>query len=354
MELDEEVTEIGSDESAIDAAFAAAFARSEGADTEATEETTPSEEETVSEGRLRDEHGRFTARETDETETEEDGEETEEAPPEATRDPEIDAFLSRYGNDPNAALRAAVELDKLRGRQGDELGQLRQELAELRGRVDRPSAPITESTVEDLDSLAVQNPQAAIVRAQELDPSGQLFNRVMDVWFSVNPREASAFQSLVMASQIEAKVRSEYEPMKAAAQQSQEDAKFVRDWETAKATRGDLDDLSPAIRDYLEANEALTNAILQAEGDARVSLILTAADIAAARTGQQSNEVREIATSQAKTEETAAKKAARVVKPSAAASKPGAVREELSEDDRIRQGILGARDTSILAGLTYE
>lgn len=343
--------DIGGDDSDVDAAFAEAFRRAGEGDTETPAEVTPAAE--------------AAAPEEQETETEPEAIEA----PEESGDDDVAGFLAKYGNDPDKALKAAVELTKLQGRQGDELGQLRQEVAALRESQQRPqeqptpSVQITADFVEELDAQALENPQAAMTRAAQADPSGQLASRVLDTWFAVNPREASAFQASLIARQQEERIRAEYEPLLQKDQQSEADNAFVTAWEAARTevakSGAEMNDLSTDIQAALEKNEPLAKAILSAETVAeQATLLKVAHDLVAAEkatTSAADAELQAEAARQARAEETAAKKIARVVKPSAVGSPPGAgEKTEQTEDDRIKAGILGAQSTDILSGLTTE
>lgn len=365
-EFEFEGLDIGGDSSATDDAFAEAFRRADEPDTEAsTDEVTPGEEPAAEEEqeRERDDQGRFVPEVTDleeqivekEQELEEE-EETEEV----SDDPEVASFLAKYGNDPEKALRAAVELSKLQGRQGDELGQLRQQMLDLQAKVNQPAAPvvsITEQLVEELDNLAVENPQAALSRAGQVDPTGQLVDRVMDIWFATNPRQASAFQAALISQQTEQRVRQELQPLVETSAQSAEERAAIEAWNIAQAARPDLNELAPAIKDIFEARPALARAALAAETPQELAdIYMDAYDLADVQRGAGNAEVRQAAQKQAAEEARTQKTKARVAKPSAVGSKPGTAggETEVSEEDRIRSGILGAKNTDILSGFTTE
>ena len=81
--------------------------------------------------------------------------------PVTSDDPEIAAFLAKYGNDPVKALKAATEAQSLIGRQGAELAQTREAMAELKGRVDALTATTTapqapQMSDEDIEEAAAQ------------------------------------------------------------------------------------------------------------------------------------------------------------------------------------------------------
>lgn len=364
-ELDFDGLEIGTDDGAVDEAFAAAFRRADGTDTETTtEEATPDEESSAAaEGQPRDEQGRFTPEVTDlegeVEEKEQEGEQEQESPAASTGDPLVDEFLAKYDGDIEKAVKAAAHQNALLGRQADEVGQLRQQLEELRQQVAAPQqrppvVPITAEVVEELDSLAVSNPQAALTRVAQLgDPTGQLTERVMDVWFATNPRQASAFQASLIAQQTEARVRAELQPIAEREAQSAEERAFVEAWNAAAERAPDLNELAPTIKEVLDERPALAKTILSTTDAAeRAELLLAAREIAAARSGVKSSEIRRIAEKQQADEAAAAKKAATLARPSAVGSQPGVADKELTEADRIKAGLLGAASTSILDGLT--
>ena len=365
-EFEFEGLDIGGDDSVTDEAFAEAFRRADGVTPEEpSDEATPDEESAADEeieGQPRDEQGRFTRTQPEVTDLEDqqaehDQELDEQEQPEDEGDPEVAAFLAKYGNDPDKALRAAVELSKLQGRQGDELGQLRQTVEDLRERLDapqRPAVPITEALVEELDSLAVENPQAALSRVGQIgDPTGQLTDRVMDIWFQVNPRQASAFQAALIAQQTEQRVRAELEPIVQERGQTAEERAYVDSWNVALSKHPDMNDHAQAMHDLLQERPALARAVLASETvEERAQAFETVYELVAGRSA--SPEVREAAQQQQRQQAKEARTRAAVAKPSAVGSAPGAEEKELSEEDRIRAGILGAKSTDILSGLTTD
>lgn len=96
-----------------------------------TETEEPTEEEAEEEEETEEEE------EVDEDGDEEEVEEEPEPAAYSTEDVEIQAFLSKYEGDPEKALRAAVELQRVLGRQGTENGELKQQVEQLSGEVRR-------------------------------------------------------------------------------------------------------------------------------------------------------------------------------------------------------------------------
>lgn len=356
--FDFEGLDIGTSDAEVDAAFAKAFAPAEADTAEPTDEVTPgeepaAEEETQQEGPPRNEKGQFAPYEEQETE-----EEPAAPAAEPEEGDEVSQFLAKYGGDPEKALRGALELQKLQGRQSDELGQLRQTVQELQQRLETPQpqpqqyVPITEQVVEELDALAMQDGQAALQRVNQLgDPTGQLTDRVMDIWFSVNPRQASAFQAALIAHQTEQRVRSELQPVLETHSTSAEEQAAAEAWSMAAAQVANINDLAEDMKAVFEAKPALARAALAAESTQELAdVYVTAAELAAARTGAATQQVKQIAQQQESAALTQAKKQAAVARPSAVGSAPGESTEELSEADKIKASILGANSTSVLDG----
>lgn len=79
------------------------------------------------------ESGRFVPKEAAATE---ETPATEPAADTSTGDPTVDAYLAKYGGDVDAAIKAAAHQSDLIGRQGQELGTTREELAKLQGIVE--------------------------------------------------------------------------------------------------------------------------------------------------------------------------------------------------------------------------
>lgn len=363
-EFEFEGLDIGGNDSATDEAFAEAFRRADGVTPEEpSDEATPDEESAAEaaddEGQPRDEQGRFARTQPEVTDLEEQqAEHEQELEPEQEEDPEVAAFLAKYGNDPEKALRAAVELSKLQGRQGDELGQLRQQLQELQQRVEQPQqrTPITEAFIEDLDALAMENPHAALARVGQVgDPTGQLTDRVMDIWFATNPRQASAFQAAAIAQQTEQRVRAELEPIVEERGHSAEERAYVDSWNLALSKHPDMNDHAQAMHDLLQERPALARAVLASESvEERAQAFETVYELVAGRAPAPTPEVTQIAERQQREQAKAARARAAVAKPSAVVATPGADEREVTEEDRIKSGILEAKNTDILSGFTFE
>jgi len=114
-------------------------------------------------------------------------------------DPEIASFLAKYDGDVTKALKAATEQVSVIGRQGQELGKTREELAELRGMVTAltaareaeatvsPLAGLSDDQVEERASSLAESKgyAAAATEAANLAHSTgdeRLYKSIIDAW----------------------------------------------------------------------------------------------------------------------------------------------------------------------------
>lgn len=85
---------------------------------------------------------------------------TEPAADTSTGDPAVDAYLAKYGGDVDAAVKAAAHQSDVIGRQGQELGQTREELAKLQGIVETLQRQPVQSgpvmTTDQVEEYAVE------------------------------------------------------------------------------------------------------------------------------------------------------------------------------------------------------
>lgn len=110
--------------------------------------------------------------------------------------PEVEQFLAKYDGDLNKALKAAAEGQSLIGRQGNEMGELRRQLEELKTLVtQRPLEPIAwpdefataEEAVPTYRNIAEQ----AFEREDE-----ETFTRAMMAWGQIDPVGMETFATL--------------------------------------------------------------------------------------------------------------------------------------------------------------
>lgn len=350
---------------AFDDAWAAKFGGPEVQDTQPdiTEEVPAEADTTDPEGQPRDDQGRFAR--VDTPAVDEGSLELPEEPAQTEEPDEYAKTLAKYGGDPEATVRGLIELDKMRSRQTDELGELRRQVAELQTREQpQPAQPqfqrsITEHDVERLDEAASgggQAAQAAFEQAAQLDPSGQLAKRVLDTWATVAPSEATVYIANKMAEEKTAALRAEFEPVLADRAQTAEDQKFVQAWEGLKGEMPELDQLAPALEKVLSERPGIVRSILAAEDvETKQDLLRTAAESAkllqdpVVQEGVQAVQAEEAEASRQ------AKIAAGVTRPVAqVGSVPGGGNSELSELQKqgqaIKERMLQAPSTNLIDG----
>jgi hypothetical protein len=121
--------------------------------------------------------------------------------PVVEEDPEVKAFLAKYGDDPQKALKAAVELQSTLGRQGSELGTLREQIAELRGMVAATQQPaaapaiMTDDQIEEQSSALIQSrgwqdAATAAANHEHATGDGRLYRSIFEQWNLEDPFSA--------------------------------------------------------------------------------------------------------------------------------------------------------------------
>lgn len=122
-------------------------------------------------------------------------------------DPEVAAFLAKYGGDEKAALKAAVEAQSVIGRQGQELGQLRTEQAKLQGQVEallaqpRQSGPvlsneqITEVATSRVEELGYTAAAAEAANVGHSTGDERAYKSIMEQWMIEDPAAAMDFNT---------------------------------------------------------------------------------------------------------------------------------------------------------------
>lgn len=132
-----------------------------------------------------------------EPDEEEDEGEEEEGAPAGAPDPELQAFLAKYENDPDKALKGAIELQRLLGRQGHELSQLRTRTSELESLLTEAQAfsglgvPLNEEQRGWVEEAAASVNPGAYIRQALAQSEFELARAVCREWAHENPFEAN-------------------------------------------------------------------------------------------------------------------------------------------------------------------
>lgn len=194
--------------------FTAALAQAAGVE-ESAEQTEKDVDTSVSAGLTglteepkRDEGGRFApaATESSEEEPAADPEEGQPAEEEPTNEA-LAALLEKHGNDPNAALEALLterdNAQSLIGRQGNEVGELRSQLDQLKGYVEslserqQPQADLplaSDELVEGLETLHEQRGARGMME-WVIENRPDLIETAEQVWAAEDPVNAAGFRA---------------------------------------------------------------------------------------------------------------------------------------------------------------
>jgi hypothetical protein len=147
-----------------------------------------------------------------EDEDEEESDEGDEAAEvEAGADPEVRAFLSKYGNDPEKALKGAAELSRLLGRQARDLTRANEEAAQLRAALVEAQtvatgmgAPLNEQQREWVEGAAGSVNPAAFVQQAANQGEFELARAVCREWAVSSPFDALQVGQWVNEREVEA------------------------------------------------------------------------------------------------------------------------------------------------------
>lgn len=155
---------------------------------------------------------------------------------------DLQAYLDRFGGDQEKALRAAVEAQKLIGRQGQELGELRALAQEVAAR-GLDGAPQPQYDVDEVSMWLADNPTRIPEVAEHAFYSGNedIMNAAVAQWKEIDPSTASKFERWTIAQQVRAELSAE----------SQTREQASADWNQAAATfaanHEDLDSVAPQM-----------------------------------------------------------------------------------------------------------
>ena len=177
-------------------------------------------------------------------------------PEEPQRDPAVQAYLDKYGGDPDKAIAAAVEAQRLIGKQGEELGELRK-LIEDRLPEERDEdygVPMDASTASWFDTLMEENPIQAMEWARNNDPSGAYYNRGMGIWFDSNPAQAATYQNAVIAQALRDEFKESLATQTKPLQDQAHQQTLNSAWTEARKEFPDLDEHAEAMLEEAKAS----------------------------------------------------------------------------------------------------
>lgn len=246
-------------------------------------------------GRLRGPDGKFVAKADHEADP--DAQPDPEATPEPDEwvlevDPDVESFLEKYDGDLNKALRGAIEAQKLVGKQGSELGELRKvqsDLEALREEIrNRSAQQVQPQVMPDYGELIQEDPRAAAVMAYE-NQHYDAMGHALRAWMQEDPVEARLFAM---------NVKHEADMLELRAQQAQRDEASRPDPEQALGVEvakvmqrhPDLEQFLPAIGEVSAERPLLRAALENGTPAQRAEALETLYLIARGRQGADTSE----------------------------------------------------------------
>lgn len=153
----------------------------------------------------------------------------------APRTPDPEPILGKFKSTEDL-IAAYQNLERQQGEKGNELGELRRTVEELQASLEQyqqpQQRPITDQAVVDwFDTLVDQNPAQAAEWARQ---NGQqhLYDRAMETWYDLNPRQATGYEMSLREQMIRAQLQHELQPTLAPAQEFAAAQAFNRVWNT--------------------------------------------------------------------------------------------------------------------------
>jgi len=312
----------------------------------------------------------------------------EEAPPEGgqaepEQDPAVAAFLAEHGGDAQTALEAALReregAQSLIGRQGQELGDLRQSVARLEGRLDQAMAeeampvpePMTDEMIAGLENMfEEQGPQQAMEWLAENRPD--MIEAGINVWAEQDPFQAGRFasrydnflqqeQAMVEVQQAPPQPQQVDDPILA---QMRAREQFTMLADGARTQLGISDEAWPIVRDQVvpafndpETSPLIKNAIISPDPQTQFQGMIEIVRQAHGRAMNSQQQAAEQQAAQAAADEAEQRKlGAQVASGSLRPAPEGKSIQDMTSEERIvlfKQSLLAAPSTSIQDGLTF-
>lgn len=158
-------------------------------------------------------------------------------------DPEVQAYLEKFGGDPAKALKAAVNAQALLGRQGQELGELRRIVEE---RLPEPEpAPQPQYDQDALEVWFAEHPTQIpeLAARAYLEGNEQVLNTAIAAWEDVDRGAARAFERKIAVAEARRELSAE----------SEQRNQIVDEWSDAAEkfaeAHPDLEQVAPKMRE---------------------------------------------------------------------------------------------------------
>lgn len=173
----------------------------------------------------------------------EETETAEESPEEQVEAEETEALLAGKYKDVGELERAYNEMQEVLGRQGTELGQLRELKTEFEGlRSDFQQAQEPQFDPSSLEGFLIENPNqipdVAKLAMQRNDPIA--YQTAMKAWQDVDSLGASDFHSRALVEAAKAELRQELQPVVSGVQRQQTQSDFQTAYEAGAGKHEDF------------------------------------------------------------------------------------------------------------------
>ena len=272
---------------------------------------TPGESDTVAESteQPRDpKTGRFVPQETEETAEEEpeapseedtvEEEASDESPEDGEEgelvlelDPDLEAILEKYDGDLNKALKALGDSQSMIGRQGNELGDLRQQISQLTEAVQqRVQQPLTPAFAPPYQNSLDEDPQGLVIEVLERSAAGLPFDErtyesAIAAWGEEDPFGAARLDAQVAFARQQAAAQAQQEQMAVPAEKELEQAMA-----TVVQRHPDVEQYLPAIGDLAKEFPTLRDSMDKGTPSQKAQAFEELLKIAKSRSGDTSRE----------------------------------------------------------------
>jgi hypothetical protein len=243
------------------------------------EATTPEDEEPESSAEEESSDEEEEPQGDDEWEEEEEEEEPEELDLSPEARSQLQELAKEYDGDVAKALGVALNAQGLIGRQGDELGQLRKAVEELREQVNQPPQTGMAMPPFDFAELVEERPHEAAAWAFS-NGRMDLYDQAMETWYEENPRMAGRFERALEMHQLREEIGQEINPALSSSEEARQQRDLAQAQEQALGVYPDLVEvLNSATQEDLtgfprEAAEQLQQGDVVAKAEALKAMYL--------------------------------------------------------------------------------
>ncbi len=280
-------------------------------------------------------------------------------------DPDIADYLARFDGDADKALKSAVEAQKALGRQGNELGELRQTVAKLEGMVEviqnqpaAPAAPQITMTPDQIENAILER-DGVNVATWAANEAPHLLDAVLEEWGKEEPYRALTFKQEYkdwLATQAAPAATTEELSRETKYVQNQLEAERMT--ASMDVVAGEFPDTYDNFKDLLpEALKHVPPAIQKLvissnDGDQRDALRVVFEKAQTLHTAALAADARQANAARTSVAKTAARVTSGSLQPSAGVEESGATTRE-DEVAKFKASILSAETTSVSDGLTF-